>query len=164
MDYLHEELVMPATGKNWEARIGRRIKLRDLHVLLTVVQRGSMAKAAQQLSVTQPAVSKSIAELEHASAGARNRAQVIPAGIAFVRAMQEHPGIDLYQSDKSHPSLAGTYLAACTALVTLTGKSPRGLSYSGGLDPEAALALQQVAWDSVISFIQPVRGVESKRR
>jgi DNA-binding transcriptional LysR family regulator len=57
---------MPSSGEHWDARIGRRIRLRDLHVLLTVVQRGSMAKAAQHLSVTQPAVSKSIADLEHA--------------------------------------------------------------------------------------------------
>jgi DNA-binding transcriptional LysR family regulator len=52
-------------GEHWDTRIGRRIRLRDLHVLLTVVQRGSMAKAAQHLSITQPAVSKSIADLEH---------------------------------------------------------------------------------------------------
>jgi len=52
--------------EHWDTRIGRRVRLRDLHVLLTVVQRGSMAKAAQQLAVTQPAVSKSIADLEHA--------------------------------------------------------------------------------------------------
>lgn len=55
-----------SSAAHWDARIGRRIRLRDLHVLLTVVQRGSMAKAAQQLSITQPAVSKSIADLEHA--------------------------------------------------------------------------------------------------
>ncbi|HEY6257624.1 MAG TPA: LysR family transcriptional regulator [Xanthobacteraceae bacterium] len=39
--------------------------MRDLHVFVTVVQRGSMAKAAQQLNVTQPAVSKAIGDLEH---------------------------------------------------------------------------------------------------
>jgi DNA-binding transcriptional LysR family regulator len=50
---------------DWEARIGRRLRLRDLHIFLTTVQRGSMAKAAQTLGVTQPAVSKVIAELEH---------------------------------------------------------------------------------------------------
>jgi DNA-binding transcriptional LysR family regulator len=49
---------------NWEARIGRRLRLRDLHIFFTTVQRGSMAKAAQTLGVTQPAVSKVIAELE----------------------------------------------------------------------------------------------------
>jgi DNA-binding transcriptional LysR family regulator len=51
---------------DWESQIGRRLKLRDLHVFLTVVHCGSMAKAAQQLGVSQPAVSEVIADLEHA--------------------------------------------------------------------------------------------------
>jgi DNA-binding transcriptional LysR family regulator len=45
-------------------RIGSRMKLQDLHVLMTVVQAGSMGKAAQRLNTTQPNVSRSIAELE----------------------------------------------------------------------------------------------------
>src|SRR5215510_9923144 len=51
---------------DWESQIGRRLKLRDLHVFSTVVQRGSMAKAAQHLGVSQPSVSEVIANLEHA--------------------------------------------------------------------------------------------------
>src|SRR5262245_52655034 len=47
-------------------RIGRRMKLQDLHVLMTVLQAGSMGKAAQRLNTTQPNVSRSIADLEHA--------------------------------------------------------------------------------------------------
>ena len=47
-------------------RIGRRLKLQDLHVLMTVAQAGSMSKAAQRLNTTQPAISRSIAELENA--------------------------------------------------------------------------------------------------
>ena len=47
-------------------RIGRHMKLHDLHVLMAVVQAGSMNKAAGLLNTTQPAVSKSIAELERA--------------------------------------------------------------------------------------------------
>lgn len=50
---------------DWESQIGRRFRLRDLHVFATVVQRGSMAKAAQQLGVSQPAVSEVISDLEH---------------------------------------------------------------------------------------------------
>jgi DNA-binding transcriptional LysR family regulator len=50
----------------WVERVGRRLKLRDLHILLTVVQRGSMAKAAAELAISQPAVSKAIADMEHA--------------------------------------------------------------------------------------------------
>src|SRR5215831_14716846 len=47
-------------------RIGRRLKLQDLHILMTVVQAGSMGKAAERLNTVQPAISRSIAELEHA--------------------------------------------------------------------------------------------------
>jgi DNA-binding transcriptional LysR family regulator len=49
----------------WSDRIGRRIKLRDLHVLQAVVQAGSMTKAANQLAISVPVVSKAIADLEH---------------------------------------------------------------------------------------------------
>jgi DNA-binding transcriptional LysR family regulator len=51
---------------DWDDQIGRRLKLRDLHVFFTAVQRGSMAKAAAQLGVSQPAVSEIMANLEHA--------------------------------------------------------------------------------------------------
>jgi DNA-binding transcriptional LysR family regulator len=50
---------------DWERQIGRRLRLRDLHVFSTVVRLGSMAKAAQELGVSQPAVSEVIADLEH---------------------------------------------------------------------------------------------------
>jgi DNA-binding transcriptional LysR family regulator len=46
--------------------IERRLKLHDLRVLIAVAQAGSMLKAARQLNTSQPAVSRSIAELEHA--------------------------------------------------------------------------------------------------
>src|SRR6516165_2940437 len=49
-----------------EQRLGRHLKLRDLSVLLTVARCGSMGKAAAQLSVSQPAISKAIAEMEYA--------------------------------------------------------------------------------------------------
>src|SRR5882672_5384892 len=48
----------------WHDRIGRRLKLKDLHTLQTVAQLGTMARAASHLSVTQPAVSKAIADME----------------------------------------------------------------------------------------------------
>src|SRR5215204_444742 len=54
--------------QDWESRIGRRLRLRDLHILSVVVERGSMAKAASQLLMSQPAVSESIANLEQALA------------------------------------------------------------------------------------------------
>src|SRR5215475_11178630 len=50
----------------WNDRIGRRVKLSDLHILLAVAQTKSMAKAAQSLSVSHPVISRSITDLEHA--------------------------------------------------------------------------------------------------
>src|SRR5712672_1078970 len=50
----------------WDApRIGRYLKLRNLNVLLTVARCGSMGKAAAQLSISQPAISKTIADMEY---------------------------------------------------------------------------------------------------
>jgi DNA-binding transcriptional LysR family regulator len=49
----------------WADRIGHRIKLRDLHVLIAVVQTGSMTKAAESLAISVPVVSKAISDLEH---------------------------------------------------------------------------------------------------
>jgi len=46
-------------------RIGRQLKLHDLRILMTVVQAGSMSKAAALLNTGQPAISRSIAELEN---------------------------------------------------------------------------------------------------
>jgi DNA-binding transcriptional LysR family regulator len=57
---------MAQTDQEWAARIGRRLKLRDLQILSTVVQWGSMAKAAAHLAMSQPAVSEAIASLEDA--------------------------------------------------------------------------------------------------
>ncbi len=48
----------------WADRIGRRVKLRDLHILMEVVRWKSMAKAASQLGVSAPVVSKTITDVE----------------------------------------------------------------------------------------------------
>src|SRR6201995_3205552 len=51
---------------DWDGHIGRRLRLRDLHVFFTVVQHGSLAKAASHLGVSHPAVSQLVAGLERA--------------------------------------------------------------------------------------------------
>lgn len=50
---------------DWADRIGRRVSLRDLHVLLAVAERGIMAKASEHLAISHPVVSKTISDLEH---------------------------------------------------------------------------------------------------
>jgi DNA-binding transcriptional LysR family regulator len=46
--------------------IERRLKLHDVRVLMSVVEAGSMNKAAERLATSQPAVSRAIADLERA--------------------------------------------------------------------------------------------------
>jgi DNA-binding transcriptional LysR family regulator len=56
---------MAGVVMEWESRLGRRLRVRDLYILSAVVKAGSMAKAARQLAISQPAVSEAIANLEH---------------------------------------------------------------------------------------------------
>src|SRR5215475_939974 len=55
-----------AKALDWDTRIGRRVTLRDLHILFAVVQHGSMAKAGAHLGKSQSAVSQAIAAIEEA--------------------------------------------------------------------------------------------------
>lgn len=48
----------------WDHRIGGRLRVQDLHMFLTVAEHGSMAKAAEELAVSRPVVSRAIADLE----------------------------------------------------------------------------------------------------
>jgi hypothetical protein len=84
--------------------------------------------------------------------GNENGALVIPAGLAFANALRQRPRLNLYAGDKRHPSLAGTYLAACTVYASLFKRSPADLSYTAGLDPGTARFLQTVAWDTVQAY------------
>ena len=72
-------------------------------------------------------------------------ATVVPAGEAWARADREASVIELWQSDGSHPTSAGTYLAACVLYASLTGRSPAGLADTGGLDEAEAATLQRMA-------------------
>lgn len=57
---------MPTPVIDWDARIGRRVKLRDLQILRAVVRWGSMARAATHLGMSQPSVSEAMRTLEDA--------------------------------------------------------------------------------------------------
>jgi hypothetical protein len=83
-------------------------------------------------------------------------ALVIPVGLAFEEAYRRFPNLKLHNRDGTHPSLLGTYLAACTTFATLYGRSPVGNSYraEGITDEALATQLQQVAQDVVTQFFQ----------
>ncbi|MDR3561866.1 MAG: hypothetical protein P4N59_10595 [Negativicutes bacterium] len=91
-------------------------------------------------------------EAAYTKAANENDALVIPAGLAFARSIALRPDINLYDPDKRHPSLAGTYLGAATVYATLFKKSPVGLNYTAGLDESVARHLQEVAWDTVQEY------------
>ena len=99
----------------------------------------------------KPAMTAQLAE-QYTIAGNNNDALVIPAGLAFAKAVAKRPELELYQPDKRHPSVAGTYLAAMTSYATLYRKSPVGNKYLAGLDPATAQFLQTVAWETVQEY------------
>ncbi len=101
----------------------------------------------------KPEMTAQLAEA-YTTAGNENNALVIPAGLAFARAVGKQPELNLYAPDKRHPSLAGTYLAACTVFAVLTGRSPVGNSYLAGIDALTAGFLQTVAWETVQDYYQ----------
>ena len=58
---------------------------------------------------------------------------------------------DLYTSDGSHPSLSGSYLAACVFHATITGETCAGSTDTVNLNSSTKLALQQAADDTVFN-------------
>ena len=99
-----------SSALHWTDRIGRRIKLRDLHILMAVAQAGSMGKAAEALSVSQPVVSKSVAALEEALGKPlldRGPHGVVPT--LYGRALLEsRPEVGSSKSRKAAPAPAPT--------------------------------------------------------
>jgi hypothetical protein len=79
--------------------------------------------------------------------GAELGAIVVPVGVAWQQAMAKHQDLNLYDKDGSHPSLAGSYLAACVFFSVLYNESPAGInSELIGLNAKDLTALQTVAW------------------
>ena len=77
------------------------------------------------------------------------------AGMAWQQLIASNPGIALQQSDGSHPTREGTYLAACSFYAMIYDKTPEGLpasvTWDGGsyaVDPAAAAAMQSAAWSA----------------
>ena len=83
--------------------------------------------------------------------GLDNNASVSPVGIAFKNSISLDSTIDLYTSDNSHPSIYGSYLAACTFYSTIFKKSSVGCAYKpNAINQSDALFLQQVASSTVL--------------
>lgn len=81
--------------------------------------------------------------------GAELGAQVAPAGLAFARSRLERPDLILYSQD-GHPTMDGTYLAACVLYATMFRISPVGNSYSDwSINAETRAYFQRLAAETV---------------
>lgn len=92
--------------------------------------------------------------LHYTLIGNRTGSLVVPVGLAFARIKNEHADIDLIRSDGRHPTMAGTYLAACVFFAALYQKSPEGLVFPRAttLDESRATILQRGAWQTVQDY------------
>ncbi len=75
---------------------------------------------------------------------------VAPVGEAWRQGTTTSPPLDLWQADDSHPTMQGTYLAACVFYATIFRRSPQGLAFQDGLNPAVARTIQNVAAQTVL--------------
>lgn len=148
----------------WNDRIGRRIKLGDLHILLAVAQTGSMAKAASELAVSHPAVSRAIRDLEHTLGVQlleRNRRGVTLT--AYGRAMidRSHAAFDeLRQGVKDIESLADP----TTGEVRIGTTPPLAASFLSAAIDRLVKRHPRMVFDVVVNDSEPQRRNLSERR
>ena len=89
----------------------------------------------------------------HRDAAAELMVDVAPVGLAWRRASERRPDLNLYAPDGEHPSAHGTYLATAVVYASVLARNPTGLSYvPGGISAKDAAFLQGVAWETAQSF------------
>ncbi|MBK8702202.1 MAG: T9SS type A sorting domain-containing protein [Saprospiraceae bacterium] len=85
-----------------------------------------------------------------------NNAIVSPVGAVWKYIRQNFPLIDLYQSDESHPSVAGTYAAACSFYTALFRKDPTAITFNSTLSTTDAAnirtAAKLIVYDSLMNW------------
>ena len=137
---LQEQSTLPAKNAG---RFHENVRLFD------EVIRASGARTALYLTwarrhapETQEAITRA-----YTAIGEELGALVVPVGVAWERLLRAHERPVLHDADGSHPSPAGSYLAACVFLAALLGESPVGVEGGvQGLDPAEVALLQETAW------------------
>jgi hypothetical protein len=82
-------------------------------------------------------------------------ATVVPVGLAWQSFLREHERPALHDRDQSHPTPAGSYLAACAFLAVLFGENPVGVAGDiAGLTATDLTSLQQAAWRACRSIVK----------
>jgi hypothetical protein len=104
-----------------------------------------MTWARQHVPETQQAITAAYANI-----GRELGAIVVPVGVAWQNFLRNHDQPVLHDQDRSHPTLAGSYLAACVFLAVLLKENPVGINREvAGLTEAERLLLQKSAWRSV---------------
>jgi hypothetical protein len=75
----------------------------------------------------------------------RNDAMLSPVGAVWRSVRTTNPAIELYNPDESHPSVAGTYVAACSFYTVIFQNSPLTVSYTAGLPATEAAVIKNAA-------------------
>ena len=87
-------------------------------------------------------------------------AALCPVGRVWRLLRRSYPQIELYQSDGSHPSLAGTYAAACAFYTMIFHRDPDSIGYNPGLPDDDALAIRSavhtVVYEHLASWQRPM--------
>ncbi len=92
----------------------------------------------------------SLLNLRYRIMGDDNEAYVSPVGAVWHYIRDNHPDIDLYSSDGSHPSLSGSYAAACTFYSILFQKNPTLISFNSSLSESDASTIKEAA--KIVTF------------
>ncbi|MFN0120055.1 MAG: SGNH/GDSL hydrolase family protein [Blastocatellia bacterium] len=137
---LQEQSTLPVKNA---ARMHENIRLFDAAIRETGARTALyLTWARQNAPDTQAAITAA-----YLAIGAELCASVIPVGVAWQNFLQKHPRPILHDKDLSHPTLAGSYLAACVFFAALFGRNPVGTaSELKGLAPADIAALQTAAW------------------
>jgi hypothetical protein len=137
---LQEQSTLPVKNAT---RMGENVQLFDA----AIKQAGAksvlyMTWARQHAPETQQAITDA-----YRSIGKETGAVVVPVGLAWELFRKKHDQPSLYDRDQSHPTLAGSYLAACVFLATLWKVKPVGIDAGpASLTAVERKALQQAAW------------------
>ncbi len=98
----------------------------------------------------------SLISLRYRTMAERNKTVVSPVGAVWKYLRQNAPLINLYSSDESHPSVAGTYAAACCFYTVFFRKDPSAITFNAGLlSADAATiraATKSVVYDSLVKW------------
>ena len=97
-----------------------------------------------KFSMTPEAMTDALASA-YCQAAKENGGLLAPVGKAFLALTQSDPGIELYSPDRSHPSYAGSYLAALIILAVAFSVAPEKCTFNGELDCETANTLKIAA-------------------